>query len=128
MGNVNTKYDDYTVRVEADLPRDCYYDAAEIDSAITIKISYKVYRIPSRKEFVVRFFRNATDDDRSRLQPDKTPRCWRAWERQASIARRRHREGHWFWSVAVGHRVDDPLVQLELEMMIDLDSRLEAAA
>lgn len=117
------KYADYSVHVGADYPKDVYY---EYDHPTPLRLHYGVIRVPSRKEFIVRNFRDATARDRTETERElpKIPITFAAVERR--IPRQRMKNGRWFWAWAFGTPAEDPLVQLELEMMIDLGSDVSA--
>lgn len=111
------KYRDYTVRIGADYPKDVFY---EYDHPTPLRVHYGVIRVPSKKEFIVRNFHDATARDRAEVERElpEIPYTWAAVERR--IPKQRAKSGVWFWAWAFGTPTDDPFVQLELEMMIDL--------
>lgn len=120
-----TKYADYTVRIGDDLERDVYY---EYDHPTPLRVHYRAYRIPSRKEFVIRNFTGATEQDRAEAERDvpRIPKMFEWVEHHTDIRRRKSKSGYWFWAWFFGTPSEDPLIQLELEMMIDLDSEVSA--
>lgn len=109
-------WDDYTVEIGADKPHQIRY---EFDHPNPLRIHYRVYRIPSRKVFLVCNFVGSTGRDRAEVDLH-LPQIPAMFASIADRARRiRARDGHWFWTWPFGTPVEDPLVQLELEMMID---------
>ncbi|MDJ1115397.1 hypothetical protein [Microbacterium dauci] len=124
--SASTRYSDYTVTIGEDYKTDCYYTEFVNDPSLTIRVFYTVTRIPSRKEFVIKFLRNVTPDERALITKKLLPRAayfFSKWERtmRGGIARERvPGSTAWQYRVAMGKAVSDPLVQLELEMMIDL--------
>ena len=119
----SSKYSNYTCRVaERDSIGSVKY-MDSVDDGAMLRVHYFVVRVPSRREFVIRHFHDATEEDRANvICPSKVARDFELWEAQGHAYKYRHSMGHYYWAVAVGRRVDDPLIQLELEMMIDLDS------
>ncbi|WP_394279835.1 hypothetical protein [Microbacterium sp.] len=124
--SASTRYSDYTATIGSDYTSDCYYEEYVNDPSLTIRVFYTVTRIPSRKEFVIRFLRNATPDDRTLITKRLLPRVahfFSKWEgtMPGGIARARVPGATaWQYRITMGKAVNDPLVQLELEMMIDL--------
>ncbi|WP_100811940.1 MULTISPECIES: hypothetical protein [unclassified Microbacterium] len=112
------KYRDYTTRIARDATTAAHY--VTVDGAAA-RLHYFIYRVPSRKEFVLRHMAGSTPAERESaervlaLMPDGRwaryrPKCWFKYRTPA---------GHYCWRVSLGRFLDDPVVQLELEMMID---------
>lgn len=122
-----SKYADYTVEVDVvDSTSRIWYEDRGPD---VLKVHYRVFRIPSRRAFVIRHFAAATATDRGEAEAmaPRIPRLFEAWEGAGRATKRRHpTKGHYYWSVAAGTFIDDPLVQLELEMMIDRGAEVDA--
>ncbi len=93
------------------------------------RIHFIVFRVPSAQEFVLRHLANATDEDR------RFAERWFAqddfWSTIPRDCIRKFGSGdagkhsYFWWQAKVGRYIDDPLIQLELEMMIDA-SRTDA--
>lgn len=110
----------YSVRVGDDDENDAYYSTSD-DGKTTIRIYYRISRIPSRKEFVVRPLGGATTAEREDLQASlaEIPHLFAYWESRGFVRKTKAVGGYWFWYVYCGRTLDDPLLQLELEAMID---------
>ncbi|MFJ4255176.1 hypothetical protein [Microbacterium sp. NPDC090003] len=118
-------YADYTVRIGEEFPLDVYYD--ENLRGELLRIHHRVSRTPSRREFVVRPLRGATSDDRADIEEEirNLRRVFRKCDRDGVPSRKWNRAGRfWFFVIYLGSIVNDPLVQLELEMMIDLEHEI----
>ncbi|MFS6529718.1 hypothetical protein V8Z69_07570 [Microbacterium aurugineum] len=116
------KYSNYTVEVSDERSHlDVWY---EDRGPKVLRVHYRVFRIPSKKKFVIKHLANATAADCAeveRLIPS-IPRMFANWEDGGPVKKARNRDaGYYFWWVSAGSYVDDPIVQLELEMMIDND-------
>lgn len=118
------------IRFDTDLKKRTVYYDLNVRETDLLRLHFRVARTTARpNEFFVSHFADATDADRanavewvrSLASIDVTFVKWKALglvERCRWIHDRRS----WFEYVYVGTPVDDPLVQLELEMMIDLQS------
>ncbi|MFJ2541875.1 hypothetical protein [Microbacterium sp. NPDC087589] len=131
MVKSSAPYADYTVRVGDVLPVDVYYD--EGLAGEPLRVHHRVSRTPSRREFVIRPLRGATAADRAELAHELRDirRVFRRCELARATNRVWNRAGRfWLFTIYLGTRIEDPLVQLELEMMIDIEyeSRHERAA
>lgn len=87
-----------------------------------LKVHYRVFRIPSKKKLILRHFAGSTSEDRAEAQSilPKLQRAFEIWENEAKARRRKHSTGGYiYFTIPAGHLVEDPLVQLELEMMLD---------
>ena len=112
------KYADYTTEIVADSDYPCFI---EVQAGMVVRFSGMYSRIPSRKVFRLRMKYDATEKERAiakrvlELMPaGEWARIPDLWEK-----RRYGSDGRWCFSQTRGSFVDDPLVQLELEMMID---------
>ncbi|WP_454113344.1 hypothetical protein [Microbacterium maritypicum] len=126
MVKSSAPYADYTVRIGDEYPLDVYYDE-DVEGDRLLRVHARVSRTPSRKEFVLRPLRGATDADRARLErwADTIRRLFRSCDVAGVPYRKWNRAGQcWIFVIYLGTPVEDPLVQLELEMMIDLDSEI----
>lgn len=121
MGKAIDKYANYTIRVgEDDLNQRVSYREAAAGGLL--RVHYRVSRVPSRQEFVLRHCVDATAADRAQAvdRLDRLPSAFANWEKADVVWRRKARiGGYWFFYAFAGTPVDDPLVQLELEMLID---------
>ncbi|MBP2378847.1 hypothetical protein JOF42_002342 [Microbacterium phyllosphaerae] len=113
------KYADYSFEVGNDIARDGWYEHREGGSVL--KIHYRAFRVPSTRKFVIRHYAWATDSERAEAERMLLllPRIYPTWEADGRARRRRHAEGHYYWTAPCGSFLDDPLIQLELEMMAD---------
>ncbi|WP_278101680.1 hypothetical protein AB0870_08105 [Microbacterium proteolyticum] len=96
-----------------------------------LRAHYRIERVTGRPGvYVVRHFAAASDDDRARAVADvgslDLDYGFRLWHKYDVVNRVRWSEDRrrWVEYVDMGTRVEDPLVQLELEMMIDLQSEV----
>lgn len=112
------------VTVGADLDQPIYFEGAVDDDGL-LRVHYRIERVTGRAGYVVRHFAAASEEDRTealeivdRLNLDCGFRYWSAHD---VVRRERWCEDRrrWVEFVDMGTRVEDPLVQLELEMMID---------
>lgn len=91
-----------------------------------LRTHYRIERVTGRPGYVVRHFAAASTEDRARALADVGPLDldygFRLWHAHDAVNRVRWSEDRrrWVEYVDMGTRVEDPLVQLELEMMIDL--------
>lgn len=100
-----------------------------VDDRALLRVHYRIEHLPSRPgQYVLRHYVAASEDDRRRavdvvagMDLDDAFRYWTA-HGVAHRFRWPHDRRRWVEIVDMGTRVDDPLVQLELEMMIDLHS------
>lgn len=113
-------YAGYTVRIGDEFPRDVFY--TDSTAGTLMRAHFRVSRVPSRQEFVVRPLRGATAADLAEMTAKiaSIRQTFRSAELKGVARRLWKREGqYWFFYVYMGTPCDDPLVQLELEMMID---------
>lgn len=123
-----TRYDDYTVEIG---PTNSTSTFTEPDAGDVRRVYYWVFRVPSQKRFIVRPFHDASAGDMAdltcKLKSGRIPSGWRGAEYKGKGHRRRRRaDGTYEFYAAFGRILDDPLMQLELEMMIDLGSDVTA--
>lgn len=113
-------YGGYTVYVDpVESKSSVFYTGSAPDASELVRITYRIFRTPSAKRFVLRHFHNATEVDRvfAEKHPREVGLFFRANEHVARRSRRT--DGTYTFTIAAGRKVDDPLQQLELEMMID---------
>lgn len=116
-----SKFAGYSVRLGPDRQWPIFFDNAASEDVL-VRVFYRVDRIPSKKEFLVRLLGGASSDDRRHVEQllPEIPRMFEEWESRGSDDRRWIPSRRcWYFAVFVGKPVDDPLVQLELEYMID---------
>lgn len=122
------KYTNYTVEVDdVESTTAPWYEQR---GSQMLKVHYRVYRIPSKKKLILRHFAGATPEDRAEAQAilPRLQRAFEIWENQQKGRRRKHpTAGYIYFAIPAGHLIDDPLVQLELEMMIDNDQTVRDA-
>lgn len=120
----------HTIEVGEDLDRPVYYDENQRSTHL-LRIHFRLARVTSRPGvFVIRHFRDASDADRrsaimrvSRMgTPEATFARWKALGVDVVRVRWAADRRSWMEFVPMGDPVEDPLIQLELEMMIDLGS------
>lgn len=120
------KYANYTVEVDdIESASDPWY---EDQGSHLLKVHYRVFRIPSKKKLVLRHFAASTAEDRAEAESmlPKLPRAFEIWEGIGKARRKVHTTKRYvYFTVPAGHFVDDPLIQLELEMMIDNDATID---
>lgn len=117
------KYSDYSIALgDEDFPRDCYYDENKLGTTL-LRVHYRVTRLPSTKMITLRHLRDATTADRERAEAkwEKLRQSFAGWENIGAVRRGRYVENPRcaIFVAMCGTPVEDPLVQLELEMMID---------
>lgn len=118
-------YEEYTVQLcEATQFTDPWHEPRH---AQVLRVYYRVYRIPSLKLFRVRPFPGATDEDfahlESMISTNRIARFFRGAELgEAAVRRLRRPDGTYAFRACFGRMLDDPLAQLELEQMIDLET------
>jgi hypothetical protein len=123
------KYHGWTVRVGEDWP--CSPEVAEdLLGRGLMRIHCRASRTPSKREFVIRSFSGATEEDRAK-QLKLMSRIHRTFEQAEAtpgiVQRVLNRAGrYWIYVIWPGSPIEDPLIQLELEMMIDLHSEVSA--
>lgn len=116
----------FTVGQDVDI--DIFY-CESVDDRVLLRVHYRIEHVLSRPgEYVVRHYAAASDDERraavERVAGMDLDRGFRYWRAHGVAHRFRWPKDRrrWVEIVDMGTRVDDPLVQLELEMMIDLQS------
>ncbi|MFJ4175811.1 hypothetical protein [Microbacterium sp. NPDC089696] len=118
------KYSNYGFEVGGDIDKEGWYEPR--DGGRVLKIHYRAFRVPSEKKFIVRNYAPSTETERAEAERmlHLLPRIYGHWEQDGRAKRCRHSTtGTYFWSAPCGSFLDDPLMQLELEMMIDRGSR-----
>ncbi|MFN3948665.1 hypothetical protein [Microbacterium sp.] len=120
----------HTIEVGEDLEQAVFY-AENQRGTMLLRIHFRLARVSSRPGvFVVRHFRDATKADRlSAIErvsamgsPAQTFARWKARGVDVAKVRCATDRRSWMEYVPMGDPVDDPMLQLELEMMIDLQS------
>ncbi|MDR6141407.1 hypothetical protein QE375_000961 [Microbacterium foliorum] len=126
MVKSNAPYADYTIRIGDEYPLDVHY-AENIWDDLLIKVQCRVSRTPSKKEFVVRALRGATDADRADIAR-RLPRIREVFDRceRECVTRQvwNHAGQFGFSVIYLGTRIDAPFSDLELHQMIDLEAEL----
>lgn len=116
------KYAGYSVEVsDRDVSHDIWYEERGVQ---VLRVHYRLYRIPRSRKFLIKHFASATAEDRSNAEAglQRVPRFFEIHESLGRASKRRHAdEGYYYWTFCAGTLLDDPAVQLELEMMIDGD-------
>ncbi|KTR78002.1 hypothetical protein NS234_04865 [Microbacterium oxydans] len=119
------KYQGYSFRTGDDIDRAPWYEDRGPD---VLKIHCRVFRIPSKREFVIRHFSSSTAHERADGQRILTllPRLFEHWEGDGRARRKKSKDGSWFWTAPIGIFLNDPLEHLQLEHSIDLSSEVSA--
>ncbi len=118
----------WTVREGDDLSSKVHYTMNRPGTDL-LRVHYRLARVPSRRLFTLRHLRGATHEDRAQAREcfHRIPAMFAGLEAKGAARRCLNREGrYWVYSVYLGRPLEDPLVQLELEMMIDLESGVRA--
>lgn len=119
MTNMAQKYTDYSTETRGDFGS----SSVEVhdETGKLVKYHYRIFRVPSQKLFILKHCVDSTEADRAEAERvlAQMPRgAWPIWEPWADKCR--SADGtYYFWRVFMGTFLDDPLMQLELEMMID---------
>lgn len=124
IADPSSKYHGYTVRIGDDYPRTPYVDEDILGRGL-MRVHCRVSRTPSKREFVVRSFSGSTDAERAGAAKlvHRVHRMFERAEASGGVSRVLNREGRfWVYYILPGSPIEDPLIQLELEMMIDLGS------
>ncbi|WP_282847214.1 hypothetical protein [Microbacterium oxydans] len=119
------KYQGYSFCTGKDIDRAPWY---EDRGPNVLKVHCRMFRIPSRREFVVRHFSASTVDERADGQRvlRLLPRLFEHWEADGRAHRRKNTDGSWYWTAPVGTFLNDPLEHLQLKHSIDLSSEMSA--
>ena len=95
----------------------------------TLKVVYTVWRVPSQRRFVVAMREGATTEDLAYVLSIRSSiaKRFRLWEENhpRAVRKLRRSDGTYCYIASSGPLCDDPCVQLELEMMIDLSTDAE---
>ncbi len=113
-------YADYTIQ-RKDGGKVVYSESA-LYPELTVRCFYRIVRIPSTKTLIVYTFIDANDQERewveNALERGNIGRIFRQWENAGFTHRRRRKDGTYQFSATGGGALDDPLIDLELEMML----------
>lgn len=123
MTHPTGKYADYTTTVRDDWGS-CLIEPFEATGEM-VKYHYRIYRVPSKKLFVLKHCVDATDADRAAALRMLATMPRGGWDRWAHYAEKRRNPatGTFAWHVLLGTFLDDPLLRLEVEqLMLDLDN------
>lgn len=110
-------FPDYTVRLEPGVDR---YTIERDADGVPFKVFYQVQRWPGRREFVLVVRDGLTAKELAQVEQEDAPmmldglfqnRAWKTFRRQGKTVH----------ALTVGYPVEDPLIALELEMMLDLE-------
>lgn len=118
------QYHGWTVRVGEDMPRQIFYTENRAGIEL-LRVHYRVSRAPAKRQFVMRHLTGATERDRTEAMAHfrQLPWVFERNERRGAADRVLNRAGRfWVYYMYRGTPVEDPLIQLELEMMIDRGS------
>lgn len=115
------KYAGYTVEISKnDSPQDIWYEER---GPQVLRVHYRVYRIPRSRKFLLKHFSAASAEDRVNAEAtlQGIPAFFAGCEVRGKASKWRHpEEGYYYWTFCAGTMLDDPMMQLEFEMMIDL--------
>lgn len=114
-----TKYADYGTEIRED-HGNCIIEPDS--NGALVKYHYRISRIPSQKLFILRHCKDSTPEDREKAERSLAAMPEGHWADFPSDRwfKRRSTRGFFFWTAYIGRYLDDPLIDLELEMMIDL--------
>lgn len=122
------KYAGYTVEVGEDIfSQQIWFE--ERPPFSVLRVHYVVTRTPSEKTFRVRHLSGSTEADRQKIEAQLAdiPRLFDVFERGGATTRKRRDDGKHYVYTYAGTLVDDPLANLELEMMVDGSSSVPSA-
>ena len=121
----DSKYRGYTVRLVGDCKQPARYCN---DGPRVVRVFYRVVRIPSRRLFQVQLMPGATPQERAWVSRTLhlVPSDFEMYEEAYALKRRSPSGEFYYWSLVMGFPLDDPMMQLELEMMIDQDQDVHA--
>ncbi|MGN7968165.1 hypothetical protein [Microbacterium sp. 22296] len=117
----------HVIRVDDEITHRPIFYCENIDGSSLLRVHYRLGWVTGRPgEFELRHFAGATETERARAldrtssysNVDDLFRDWRAAGVTHRVRWRKDRR-RWVEYVYLGSVVDDPMVQLELEMMID---------
>jgi len=118
------KYADYEVEIR---PAQANHVRVRVENGEVVRFFTRAHRVPSLKKFIVFTYIGATADDVRRTEQWARSLPAGGWARFPDLwFRKRSKSGTWFWKQEYGHIAPDPLVQLELEMLIDATSEVHA--
>lgn len=111
-----SSYDDYSVRLCGDGQHEAFYCG---DGPNVMRLFYRIIRVPSQQEFRVRLMPGANDKERVWVERHlhQIPDTFAQFE--YLTRKQRLASGKYAWSLCCGFYIADPIMQLELEMMID---------
>ena len=115
--------DGWSVRVGSDLREEVYYDSNASRTAL-LRVHFRIARIPSRRRYQLQHLHGSTDADRAEAL-SYLPDLPATFDRLATAGHSQSflpSDGVFWEGIWLGTPVEDPLIQLELEMMIDLSS------
>lgn len=121
MSSVVRKYAGYTTDVGDDAGTTV---VEEVAPGIWARFHCRIYRIPSQRIFRLKHCVDATAEDRDhalRLLARMPDGAWLNVPQAMWFRHKSQRGNFHYWQSFLGRFLDDPLVQLELEMMIDIE-------
>ncbi|MEV7875558.1 hypothetical protein [Microbacterium sp. NPDC089188] len=114
-------YAGHTVKIDTrESTTSVHYDTAT--NGALARFTYRLFRIPSERLLIVRYFHDATMEDRQHAEQALHIQGALFYQNRSEAQRRKRPDGTFVFRIIGGRIVDDPLVQLELEMMIELSS------
>lgn len=116
------KYADYDVEIRE--ARRSKVRVLVDEGGVVMRIHTVVKRIPSEKKFVVLHLIGRTDEERAFGERYGAALPRGHWARYGKWSKRRRPDGTYYFEQLVGIAAPDPLVQLELELMIDAGSEV----
>lgn len=118
------KYSDYDVEIK-DAARATAHP--EVADGVVIRMLCLIRRWPRSRKFQVIVYRGVSPRERALVERWAAGLPLGGWAQFPDLwFRHRNASGRVYFSQAQGLRVDDPLVQLELELMIDTTSEVTA--
>jgi len=123
---MNNPYSEYTVSVDPVEAKTSVHYGEAVNGRLA-RFTYRLFRIPSQKRLVVRHFHDATPEDRQHTEGGMQLQGALFYQSRHAANRHRRPDGTFAYHIIGGRFVDDPLVQVELEMMIDLSQALSGS-
>lgn len=118
-----SRYADYAVKIVESSERSFIIDGSSPHGTTNpMRAMYRIERIPSRKRFVVVLF--ADIDDKHRRQAEQVAArlasgYWAEFPARFWFRRKYLNTGRLYFRLHCGSAVEDPLIDLELQMMLD---------
>ncbi|MEV7768307.1 hypothetical protein [Microbacterium sp. NPDC086615] len=117
--------------ISAEDTRNKVYLSESVGGSDLIRVHYRIARLSGETGYTLAHFSNATDADRKRAVENAAhygdlDHLFERLDAEGALFRRRFPgdRRRWLTYGMFGNSIDDPLVQLELEMMIDAGQKV----